>query len=217
MTKIARRSYSDYGTRMCSTHHISTHPLFWRIGKCTETKDMGCLRNNSWAEEDHRIRPGSRLSIPRFCGVATARCKVFLMRDTAWGRCIGGWLGGLGGRDRPCWQWGRLRAVMRGARYGAINRKIEARRLGKRRLAIENDIIWPIDRLLDCCRAKYITYRRELRGLSWTGSSILAVRQLRAGHRRCRKCDTDLVIGDQWPAGSGASWDTTVRITEGIL
>ena len=139
VTKIARWSYSDYGTRMCSTHHISTHPLFWRIGKCTETKDMRCLRNNSWAEEDHRIRPGSRLSIPRFCGVATARCKDFLMRDTACGRCvIGGWLGGLGGRDRPCWQWGRLRAVMRGARYGAINRrKIEVRRLGKRRLAIE--------------------------------------------------------------------------------
>ena len=73
---------------MCSTHHISTHPLFWPIdGKCAETKDMGYLRDSRW-EEDHRIRPWSRLSILRFCGDDTARCKVFLMRDTVWCQCV---------------------------------------------------------------------------------------------------------------------------------
>ena len=49
------------------------------------------------------------------------------------------------------------------------------------------------------------------------GSSMLAVRQLRAGRRHCRKCGNDLATGNKWPTGSGASLNTTIRIIEGIL
>jgi hypothetical protein len=52
----------------------------------------------------------------------------------------------------------------------------------------------------------------ELDGIVHVGSEAVA-----SWSPALQEMHTDLVIGDQWPAGSGASWDTTVRITEGIL
>ena len=139
VTKITRRSYSDYGTKICSTHHISTHACFGALVNAPKQRIWdACVtiagRRKTTAPHTSWESPVD----PEVLRCSYGQVQGFLMHDTAWGRCvIGGLLGGVGGRDRPCWQWGRLRAVMRGARYGAINRKIEARRLGKRRLAIE--------------------------------------------------------------------------------